>query len=145
MSNAIDGHYFKDAEGITQGPLTKEEFDASKVKGRIKPGMKAWRQENGAIFLIQVQRHYTIGKIFSLASCGYAVELSMITCSLIMILFVFNQPKMQEELAQGSRRENYFLLVLCLLTIMMTILSIRTTMGRLADSSSTIISGENLV
>ena len=142
MSEDTDGYYYRTTQGVTEGPLSKEAFERAQVKGLVKPGFKAWRQKNGAIFQVHVNRKFVVGKIFSCASCGYAMELTMVVTSLGMITWVFTQPKMQEELSHGSRRENYFLMALCLVTVVMTIVSIRTTMGRLASASSKVVSAE---
>lgn len=137
-----DGYYFKDVQGVTQGPLNEDEFTRAQIKGKVRPGRKAWRQKNGAIFHVRVCRHFVVGRICSCAAAGYAIELVMISTSLFMIIWIFTQPKMNEELAHGSIRENLFLTVLCIMTVAMTLLSVRTTMLRLADASSTVVSAE---
>ena len=50
MSVATDGYYYRDAQGVTQGPLTEEKFQSHQTKGLLKPGLKVWRQKNGSIF-----------------------------------------------------------------------------------------------
>lgn len=99
---STDGHYYRDDHGITQGPLDFEEFERLQIKGRIKPGMKVWRQKAGAYFQVQMKRRYTIGKMFSFSSVGYFFELIFILISLLMIIFIFRAPKLQEELMNES-------------------------------------------
>lgn len=101
--------------------------------------MKVWRQKAGAYFQVKVDRRYTIGRIFSFASAGYLCEVSMISLCLLTMVYVFRAPKMQEELS-GS--DGTLLEVLLVLTVAMTIFSIRMGLKRLAISSSEIVSVE---
>ena len=137
-----DGYYFKDVRGMTQGPFDEDGFTRAQMKGQLKPGRRAWRQKSGAIFHVRVCRHFVVGRICSCAAAGYAIELLMVTTSFFMIIWIFKQPKMHEELTQGSIRENFFLVILCIVTVAMTLLSVRTTMLRLADVSSKVVSAE---
>ena len=61
MSEHTDGYYYRTTQGVTEGPLSKEAFDRAQVKGLVKPGFKAWRQKNGAIFQVHVNRKFVVG------------------------------------------------------------------------------------
>ena len=135
-----DGYFYRDLQGTTQGPLTNDEFSRAKDRGLIKPGFKVWRQRNGSVFMINVHRHFLVGKIFSVTSCGYFMELTLITISMLMIIYTFTRPKMQKEMDESN-----FLELLCFLTVIMTSFSIYTASRRLRDASSKVVLEESPV
>jgi len=137
-----DGYYYRDDKGVTKGPLDEAEFNRCQVKGHIKPGNKAWRQKAGAYFQIQLMRRYTIGRIFSISSMGYGFEMSIILLCLFMLVWIFRQPKLQEELHHGPKGENYFLGFLLFLTFGMMIFTVKQNLKRLTQSASEVVARE---
>jgi hypothetical protein len=140
--DVADGYYYRDDKSVTKGPLDKEEFNRCQVKGLIKPGNKAWRQKAGAYFQIQVMRRYTIGRIFSISSIGYSLEMTIILSCLALMVWIFRQPKLQKELHDGPGGENYFLAVILFLTFVMTLFTIKQNLTRLSQSASEVVAQE---
>jgi len=147
--DAADGYYYKELSGVTVGPLDKEEFERRQIKGLLKPGMKAWRQKAGSYYMMQLSRRYTIGRLFSISSIGHTCEITMMMIALVMLVFIFRTPKLQEELHHSGPKhdggEDYFLEILFFLTFALTIFSIKTNVARLSDSSCSVVSQESPV
>jgi hypothetical protein len=138
MDQSADGYYYKDDNGVAQGPLDKLSFDAFQSEGLVRPGMKVWRQKAGAYFTIKIDRRYKIGRIFSLQSCAHLAEVIVIGLCLVIMLMVMRAPKLQEELHEPNG-DGIFLGVLLVLTVLATLFSIRMNLKRLSNSSSEVV------
>mmetsp|Transcript_24328 Transcript_24328/g.65793 ORF Transcript_24328/g.65793 Transcript_24328/m.65793 type:complete len:145 (-) Transcript_24328:309-743(-) len=136
-----DGYYFRDNKGVAHGPMDKEDFESLQTKGTIKPGMKIWRQNGGSIFQVKLTRNFTVGKIFSINSFGHAMELFMVSTTVLCMMFIMTMPKLREEL-KGHWGNAIFLFSLAFFTLGLTLHSLKKTAGRLTDSASDVVCGE---
>jgi hypothetical protein len=132
-----DGYYYRDAQDRTRGPLDDVEFDRLRKIGTIKSTFKVWRQKGGNIFKVNLERKYTLGRILSLQSCGHFFELLMISTCLLMMVWIFRAPKLQEEMHKENG-DGTMLEILLILCVAMTLVTIRTNLKRLGEASSTV-------
>lgn len=135
-----DGYFYRDEGGVTNGPFERFDFDQRQLDGLIKPGMKAWRRKGASYFQVRIDRQITIGRAFSLVSCGYCAEICAIAFSLAALFVIVRTPAMQKEL-----REGFLLGGLIVVTLGMTLFSLRMNCHRLAVAASEVITVEPLV
>lgn len=103
-----DGYYFRDGRDKVRGPLDAEEFEEARASGEVKPGMRTWRQKGGLVYKVNIERKFTVGKVFSFSACGHAFEFAMIFVVVAMMIFVFSIPKLQTELLVSAHPHQSF-------------------------------------
>ena len=84
-----DGFYYRDSKGEKQGPFASKEelLEQQNIAG----AKGVWRERGGNVWKINVERKFTIGRIFSFNATGAAMELSLM-CVAIHLLSPCDSP-----------------------------------------------------
>ena len=143
--SSSDGYYFRDDNGRLHGPLTRFQYEAWTLRGDIRPGTRVWRQQAGNTYKIAITRRLRWGKLASQRAVGTCAEWLMVASSIMMLLFLFSIPKLRSEIAKEMSGQYFsilFFVLLVVVTLGMSVATIRKLSGRLQDETTEVFESE---
>lgn len=142
-----DGYYFRDASGTLHGPLTRFQYEAWSLRGAIAPGTRVWRQQAGMTYKIAITRRFRWRKLCSTSALGALTEWFVVFLTFAALFFMASIPKLRYELEKelsGHVAQTLFFVSLVVVTVVMTLATMRALFGRVADSTTEVCESEEV-